>query len=296
MDAWVLFTLLAAVMQAIRTAGQKKMALHLSPMTTTLVRYLFGLPFVAIYLVCVINDYPQDAMARSVGNMTFILYASLASVAQILATVWLVKVLRLRNFAVGTIFSKTEVIQTAVFGVVFFGAFLSVSGWLAVLLGLIGILILSRPGQGQAFDRRSMFYGMLSGLGLAFTALWLRQASLSLDYSVVENAAITLLTMVCLQTLICLLYVAVKERHQFSILKQHMPLAIFVGATSAMGSVGWCTAMTYENAALVRSLGQVELVFTLLITYFFFNEKIASKEFVGIAAIVASVLIILLYT
>ncbi len=294
METWILFTLLAAFMQSIRTAGQKKISLYLSPMATTLVRYLFGLPFAVGYLLVVMPSSPMGVISASVKSTEFFLYASLASVAQILATFWLVKVMTFRNFAVATIFSKTEAIQTAVLGVVFFSAFLSWPAWLAVILGALGIAIMSFPGSGHRPELKSVAYGLLSGLGFAFTALWLRQASLSLDYTFIENAAITLVYMVAVQTAICLIYVVMKERDQIALLRKHIPLAVFVGLTSAFGSVGWYTAMTYENAALVRSLGQIELVFAVLITYIFFKEKISTREYFGMYAIVLSVLILLL--
>ena len=295
MEAWIIFTLLAAFMQSIRTAGQKKISVYLSPMTTTLVRYMFGAPFAVVYLLIVIPDNYMGVIFASVNNTEFFKYASLASVAQILATFWLVKVMSFRNFAVATIFSKTDAIQTAILGVVFFSASLSWIGWLAVTLGAVGIVIISFPRAGNRPELKSVCYGVLSGLGFAFAAIWLRQASLSLDYTFIENAAITLIYMVSVQTVICLIYVVIKEIHQITLLKKHIPLAIFVGATSTFGSIGWYTAMTYENAALVRSLGQVELVFAVMISYIFFNEKISTREFFGISAIMSSVIILLLF-
>ena len=100
--------------------------------------------------------------------------------------------------------------------------------------------------------------------------------------------------MVTLQTVLCAVYLYLKEPEQFQKMRQHLWLALFVGITSALGSIGWFTAMTYHNAAIVKSLGQIEFVFTLLITYFFFNEKISFKEYVGMFLIIASVLILLL--
>ena len=51
-----------------------------------------------------------------------------------------------------------------------------------------------------------------------------------------------------------------------------------LGAGDGLGSVGWFTAMTYENAALVRSLGQIEFLFTIAITCLFFKEKISPRD------------------
>jgi len=93
---------------------------------------------------------------------------------------------------------------------------------------------------------------------------------------------------------VCMIYIALREVTQFILIRQQLPLAIFVGTTSALGSIGWYTAMTYENAAMVRSLGQIEILFSVLITHFIFSEKISLKEYFGLAAIALSVLILLL--
>jgi len=295
MEIWVAFTLFAALMQAVRTAGQKRIARHISPMATTLVRYLFGLPFALGYLYYLSDKEMSHYVARAADNADFLIFASAAGVAQILATLWLVKVLTFRNFAVGTSFAKTEAVQTAILGAVFFGASLSPMGWLAVLLGVLGILVVSVPKRGQPIQLQTVVYGVMSGVAFAITSLWLRQASLSLGDQLMLNAAFTLVYMVILQSIICIVYIAYKERKQFNKLRAHLPLAVFVGATSAFGSIGWFTAMTYQNAALVKSLGQIEFIFTLLITYFFFNEKISTKEYLGMGLILASVIILLSY-
>ena len=41
-------------------------------------------------------------------------------------------------------------------------------------------------------------------------------------------------------------------------------LCTFIGVTSAVGSICWFTAFALENASYVRSVGQVEAIFTLL--------------------------------
>jgi drug/metabolite transporter (DMT)-like permease len=264
-------------------------------MTTTLVRYMYGLPFAMLYLLLVIGSHSLADIVSSIYRPSFLLYACAASVAQIAATFWLIKVLQLRSFAIGTVFAKTEAIQAAVLGMVFFNAFLSWLGWVAIIVGAVGIILISIPKRAEDIDPASIKYGILSGVGFAFTALWLRESSLSLEYSFILNAAITLIFTVSLQTMLCLVYVFVTEKDQLFLLKKNTSLALFVGATSACGSIGWYTAMTYQNAALVRSLGQVELIFALIISYFFFNEKISMREAVGMLAILIGILILLLF-
>jgi drug/metabolite transporter (DMT)-like permease len=53
--------------------------------------------------------------------------------------------------------------------------------------------------------------------------------------------------------------------------------------------------MTIQNAAYVRALGQIELVFTFAASYFFFHEKTNRVELFGIALVIGGILILLLH-
>ena len=71
-------------------------------------------------------------------------------------------------------------------------------------------------------------------------------------------------------------------------------MAGLVGIAGMLGSVGWFTAMTIQNAAYVRALGQIELVFTFIAAQVVFRERSTRLELGGIALIVAGILILLL--
>lgn len=293
MSSWIAFSIFAAFMQSVRTAGQKQLTSSLTPMSVTLVRYLFGLPFVIAYLLILYGKQSGVEIVEAMSNFRFVSFAALAGVAQIVATVLLVKVFSFRNFAVGTSFAKTEALQTAILGLVLFGTALSGWGWLAVLIGFIGILIVSVPNSREPWELQNVVLGTLSGTAFSFTAIWLREASLSLDTDSLRSASMTLFVMVSIQTVICFVYSALKEPGQILLIRARTGLAVFVGLTSALGSVGWFTAMTLENPALVKSVGQVEFIFTLVITTLFFKEKISLREYVGMTFIVLSVIILL---
>lgn len=292
-SSWIAFTILAALMQAVRTAGQKQLTSSVTPMSSTLIRYVFGLPFALIYLLYITRAELPEVVAAALGNGRFIMFALAAAVAQIIATVLLVRLFSFRNFTVGTSLAKTEAVQAAVFGTVLFGMPLSLFGWLAVAIGFLGIYIVSMPTGDQRWEPRTVLLGTLSGTAFALTSLWIREASLSLEQSVLSSAAMTLVFLVSVQSLICVCYTALREPEQFAAIGKRLGLAGFVGLTSALGSVGWFTAMTYQNPALVKSLGQVEFIFTLLLTTLFFKERITARELLGVAAIVCSVILIL---
>lgn len=291
----MLFTLLAVVMQSLRTAAQKQIARSLSASATTLVRYLFGLPFALAWFFALRSSYQYETL---IGNAEFFRSATLAAVSQIFATLFLIKALSLQNFAVGTALAKTEALLTAVIGALFFSATLSSMAYVSVVIGVAGVLLASnwKISLRDLVANKSIAFGLGAGLGFALASLWLRQASLSLELPRILSASIVLLYMVIIQTVACLLYTLLRERAQVALIIARWRSCLFIGFSSLAGSIGWFTAMSLQEAALVKTLGQTEFVVTLLITYLYFGERITLREYVGISLIGLSVLLLLVAT
>jgi drug/metabolite transporter (DMT)-like permease len=53
--------------------------------------------------------------------------------------------------------------------------------------------------------------------------------------------------------------------------------------------------MTIQNAAYVRALGQVELLFTFAAGYLFFRERFNALELIGIGLVASGIWLLLLY-
>ncbi len=298
MDIWIYFTLLAAFMQAIRTAGQKHLSGQLNAMATTAVRYLFALPFALLYAWWLLAV--KEVEVPSLTPL-FMQYALVACVMQIIGTVCLVAAFRYRNFAVATSLAKTEAIQVAIVGAFLFGISLSAAGWLSVVVGVVGVFLVSKVKFrindfiGDAQSLIGLGYGLAAGLGLAITTLLIRESSLALNTNLMVSAAITLVFMISVQTLISCLYIYIQDGSQFQLMLTHWKLCLFVGVTSVLGSIGWFTGASFQNAAYVKALGQVEFFITLVLTYRIFKETITAKEYIGMLLIVVSVILLLLY-
>ncbi|MBX2878970.1 MAG: DMT family transporter [Granulosicoccus sp.] len=298
--SWILLTFFAALMQSVRTAGQKSLSVTVSPMAATMVRYVFGLPFGIVYLCVVVNLIPDQAVNSLVFSKRFFSYAVAAAALQILATALLIEVFRTRNFAVGTSYAKTEAIMTAILGVLLFAEHLSFLAWISIVIGVVGLIAisLSSANVGELIHKgnQAALLGIGSGFCFALTSLFLREASLSLGGHAYLTAAVTLVFMVSLQSVLCLLWLWLRDAGQFAKLRPLLPICLFVGLTSVAGSVGWFTAMTLQNAAYVKALGQVEFLFTLLITGRIFRETISPIEGGGMFLIIASVCLLFLAT
>ncbi|WLD56833.1 DMT family transporter [Salinispirillum sp. LH 10-3-1] len=173
---------------------------------------------------------------------------------------------------------------------------LSLGGWLSVLVGMAGIVALSLPEEFKrvkAWLTPATGLGLLSGFCFALTALSIHYSSRQLSLPPVHAAGVVLVSMMIMQLVLMTVWLAWREPGLFRQIPQHLGWAVFIGLTSALGSIGWYTAMSLQNPALVKTLGQVEFFFTLFITWRLFKEPIRGKEWVGMGLILASVILLL---
>ena len=299
-EGWVWWTLLAATMQSVRTAGQKQLAKSVSPMTATLVRYLYGLPFAVLYVAFLFSDemIVSGCLPAISPGVTFYISGFIAGVLQIVATVLLIRLFGLRNFAVGSTFVRSEILLTAIIGIFLFTEQVTSVGWIAMLICVVGLVVISvaKSGKLTSVWDRSGLYGLGAGLAFALTSLFLRQASLSLELpSATQAAGLTLLYMVLLQTVLCLAWVCITRIDELKRVVGLWRASLFIGFTSLAGSAGWFTAMTLQSASYVKTLGQIEFLLTLAISIVYFKEMPTSKELVGMCLIVAGAVLLLFY-
>ena len=297
-SSWIAFTLAAATLQAVRTAGQKHLTTHLTSVGTTLVRFLFGLPFVLLYLFILLQyfEVPFPELTQE-----FLISTLIASLFQIVGTIFLVYLFSLRNFAVGTTYSKTEAFLTAIVAMLFFGEIIPLAGWLAIAVSVIGMLVINAARASAAgmstFERywnKAAAVGLATGFCMSFSSLMIRKSSLSLELdNILLSAGVTLATMVCIQTTVLGVYVAVRSPNQIRIAFENWKPCLFVGITSIGGSILWFTAYTLEQVSYVKALGQIEMVFVIFLTTLFFKERITSKEMLGIILVTSGVLLLI---
>ena len=299
MELWVPVTLAAAFMQNLRSALQKHLKGSLSTSGATFCRFVYAVPLALAYVALLGEgfgfEWPEP-------NPRFALFAMVGGVTQIAATALLVYLFSLRNFAVGTTYSKTETVQAAVFGLVILGEPVSLAAAIAIGISLVGVMLISVAKSRLTLRNlflgwtgRAAFIGVLSGTFFGLSAVAYRAASLSLGgEGFLMQAAFTLACVVVFQTAAMAVWIRLREPGELSRVIGRWRVASLVGVSGMLGSAAWFTAMTLENAAYVRAVGQIELVFTFIASYFFFRERSTALELVGIVLIVAGIVILLL--
>ncbi|MBT3534987.1 MAG: EamA family transporter [Rhodospirillaceae bacterium] len=297
---WIPITFLAAFMQAARTAGQKHLTKDFSAVGASYVRFLWGLPFALGYLLFLKT---QGGHELPDAGWEFFVFSALTGVSQITATILLVFLFSLRNFAVGNTYARTEALLTAVLGATLFHEAIAGAGWIAIAIGAAGVIMINLARAGIAGEtlisrlfQPAAGVGIAAGLGFAASSLFLRRASLSLGLDDwLYSAALTLAMVLVIQTAIMSAYIVVRARDQLAAMIPNWRGCLFVGITSVIGSAGWFTAMTIERAAYVKALGQVELLFTLALSVLFFKERSTPKELMGMALVAGSIVVLLLF-
>lgn len=299
MPLWIPITLAAAFLQNLRSALQRYLTSRLDTAGATYVRFLYGWPVALIYLWLVLRT---TGGSPPVASSVFFTYCAAGGMAQIAGTALLIKSFSFRNFVVGTTYSKTEIVQTALFGLLILGDTLSFGAGIAILVSLLGVVAISVARTELTFGRaltawteRPALLGLGAGAAFGMSAVSYRAASLSLGLdSFVLSAAYTLAWTLGIQTVAATGWLLLRNRAQLIKSLQEWRAASLVGLAGALGSIGWFSAMTLENAAHVRALGQVELVFAFMVSVFWFKERANRAELLGITLILTGILGLLL--
>ena len=288
---WIFITLFAAGCQSIRTAYQNTLARETGFLHATLSRSLYGLPLVSLYLIiCYFAfgwiQFPSDSL--------FWVTASVCAIAQVIATYLMLKVFQSGSFTLGILLAKTEAVLAALIGLVLLDFTLTLVSWLGVALGVIGAFVMSVKWQSikQVHKDTSLLFGLGSGFCFALSTVTASLASHSLQGSIITSAGVTLFYVLALQSVILCGIQMVKERDLFAPIRKNIVLSTKVGVFSSLGSIAWFTAFALMNPALVKTLGQVEILGTLYFSKKRFAERITKQQWLGGAMIVASVILV----
>ncbi|MBM3522259.1 MAG: DMT family transporter [Alphaproteobacteria bacterium] len=295
---WIPITIAAALSQNIRTALQKSLKGRLSTNGANFTRYVYGLPFAIGYAIALhgAGDAPWPTPGAA-----FFGWVLLGGVAQIIATSMLIEAMTRRNFATGVAFSKTEVVQAALFEIVALGVALTWGGAAAIVLATIGVMLIALKQSADPWREfltgwtdAGALLGLASGGFFGVSAVAFRAASLDLGHpSFFMSAGYTLAWAQTLQTAILAAWLIWREPGQMAAVARWWRPALMVGIMGTLGSICWFTAFTIQVAAYVRTLGLIELVFAFLVARFAFQERPSRNEMIGVALLCAGIALVL---
>jgi drug/metabolite transporter (DMT)-like permease len=172
-------------------------------------------------------------------------------------------------------------IFTTIFSIFLLSERVGIYRWLAVLVGFVGILIITEPGISEL--NIYYIYPIIFCLGLSYVAITLRQLSstepvwlISLFFSL----AITLLSLLTIPS-----GWVMPSLNHFIILSL---IGIFGGASNLWLSQSY----KYSEVSLVTPLKYLALVFAIIFGYFIWGEIPTIKTLAGAFLVIISTLII----
>ncbi len=295
MTIWLPATLFAGFLQSWRTAVQQRVRAELSINAAGLVRYLYGFPVGCLLLWA----YAMWLGVSLPGiGPSFLWFALAAGFVQVIGTNLLIMAFGYRSYVVGTAYAKTEAVQGAFLAMLMLGEMLSLLTWLGVAIGVAGVIILSTNGE-RLHIRQLVQPAALCGLGAGFlfalTSIFVKRATFAVDTAdKIHAALITLTAVLFLQTVMQGSYILVRERDEVPKIFRSWRVSGQVGILAALGSACWFTAFASAPVALVRAVGQVEVIFTLLFGRFYLREPLSRAELIGVVGVGVGVILAIL--
>ena len=291
---WLPATLFAALFQAWRTAVQQRVRADLSVNAAGLVRYFYGLPVGCLMLWG--YAHVRGGALPALGP-SYLPYAALGGLAQLLATNLLLMAFGYRNYVVGTAYAKTEAVQGAILAMIMLGEMLSPLTWSGIAIGVAGVIVIS-SGAARLRLADLIQPAALCGLGAGFlfalTSIFVKAST----FAVATNdkifaALIVLVAVQACQTVMQGSYVLLYERSELPKIFATWRVSGQVGVLAALGSACWFTGFATAPVALVRAVGQVEVIFTLGFGHFYLRERLKKSEIAGLMLVATGVAVAL---
>ena len=298
---WIFAAVFAAGCQTARSAFQKNMIPLLGDYGAAYIRFCYALPFTSLIWLIWIN-----IPGNSIPNLSIysIFLCFLGSIFQILFTYVLMKVFSHKSFAAGIAFSKTEVILIAFLEVIILNVIFSLQLIIGITLGVLSVLFLSYAKKADnivdtikllisSVSSIGTLIGLLSGLLLAGSVVTFRMSIISIDGPLLDRSLFVSFIAIVFQTILVGIYLFVVKKNEFFAVIKYWKPSLPAGLCGTGATFGWFVAFGLTTAAEVRAVGQIELIFSILISLLFFKERLKKTELFGIILLGISILIII---
>jgi drug/metabolite transporter (DMT)-like permease len=293
---WIPLVLAAAAAQTVRNAAQRRLIQSAGTLPATFVRFVYGLPFAVLFLALSSGFAPQSLPSP---NASFLAWTVLGAVAQLVATAFLLAAMERRSFIVAVAYSKTELLQIALYSTVLLGETASLATLVAIVMSTAGVLLLSIKASADraqlpgSWLSPAALLGLASGASFALSAVGYRGATLALsNQSAWMTGIYTVVWAQAIQSALLGGYLALRDRAGLRQVVIAWRVSLLAGLAGALASAGWLTAFALRNAADVRTVGLVEVLYGYAVSRRLFKETVSPRELAGIVLVAAGIVVI----
>ena len=189
----------------------------------------------------------------------------------------------LRNLPLATVVSITFAVPifTTIFSILFLSEKVGFFRWLAVIVGFIGIVVISEPGLSTL----NIYYifPFIFVLGLSYVAISIRQLSSTEPVWLISLYFSVAITLAGLFT--------IPYGWLMPNLKDLILLS-FIGIFGGVANLWLSQSYKFAEVSLVTPLKYLALVFAIIFGYFIWDEKPTIKTLIGATLVIVSSIII----
>ena len=189
----------------------------------------------------------------------------------------------LRNLPLATVVSITFAapIFTTIMSIIFLSEKVGLYRWLAVIVGFVGVIIISDPG----FNSLNFYYiyPIIFCLGLSYVAITIRQLSTTEPVWLIGLYFSISIMVMSLFTLL--------QGWIFPSLKDFLLLSM-VGILGGLANLWLTQSYKFSEVSLVTPLKYLALLFAIIFGYIFWNEIPTFKTLIGASLVIISSVII----
>ena len=298
---WIFVAIFAAALQTFRSAFQKRMIPDIGKFGATYIRFIYALPFT--FLIFIFWFFILKNEIPKLNNLA-IFYCFIGALCQVLFTLLLMIIFSYRNFAAGIAFSKTEVLFAALIEIFILNiVFLPIINF-GIILGVFAVIFLSVAKEttnindvlakiSKSFFTFSTLFGVLTGLILAGSTVGYRMAIINVEGHILDATIYLSILAVFIQSIMMGIWLYYFKRNEFRLVFQFWKQSLPAGFCGSGATAGWFLAFALATAAEVRAVGQIELIFSIIISIIFFKEKVQRTEIFGICMLIMSILLVI---
>tara|TARA_B100000579_G_scaffold387668_1_gene360243 strand:- start:481 stop:1332 length:852 start_codon:yes stop_codon:yes gene_type:complete len=172
-------------------------------------------------------------------------------------------------------------IFTTIFSIFFLSEKVGIFRWLAVVIGFVGILVITEPGISEL----NIYYifPIIFCLGLSYVAITIRQLSTS--------EPVWLISFYFSLSIMLLSFLTIPQGWVMPSFN-HLILLSFVGIFGGVANLWLSQSYKYSEVSLVTPLKYLALVFAIFFGYFIWGEIPTIKTLMGACLVIISTLII----
>ena len=172
-------------------------------------------------------------------------------------------------------------IFTTIFSIFFLSEKVGIFRWLAVLIGFIGILVITEPGISEL----NIYYifPIIFCLGLSYVAITIRQLS--------STEPVWLISFYFSLSIMLLSFLTIPQGWVMPSMG-HLVLLSLVGIFGGVANLWLSQSYKYSEVSLVTPLKYLALLFAIFFGYFIWGEIPTIKTLIGAFLVIISTLII----